>query len=73
VNYENKFLLLFSATFGFMYDAKQKTKPSQAQQRSTVWQFVSTERFGDVRCEVVLRVLLGRLGRDAGLVNLCKL
>ena len=61
VNYENKFLLLFSATFGFMHDAKQnKTKPSPA--KSTVWQFftqiiVSAAKFDDVRCEVLLRML----------------
>jgi hypothetical protein len=32
-NYENKFLLLFSATFSFMYDAKQ----NKAKQKSTDW------------------------------------
>jgi len=34
VNYENKFLLLFSATFSFMYDAKEnKAKQSKAKKK----------------------------------------
>jgi hypothetical protein len=33
MNYEHKFLLLFSATFSFMYDAKQnKAKRNKAKQ-----------------------------------------
>jgi hypothetical protein len=59
VNYENKLLLLLSATFIFMYDAEQ----SKSKQQSAVWWFwtqiiVSSENFDDVRCEDFLRMLV---------------
>ena len=59
VSYENKFLQLFTATFSFMYDAKQ----SKAKQKTPCGDFwtqiiVSSENFDDVRCEHLLRMLV---------------
>ena len=85
MNYENKLLLLFSATFSFMYDAKQnKTKQNKAKQSKKVpcgdfltQVIVSNENFDDVKCENVLRMLVVwgvALGWLVGwLVSLCKL
>ena len=66
MNYENKFLLLFSATFSFMYDAKQnKAKQSEVKEsiKAPCGDFcmqiiLSSENFDDVKCEDLLRILV---------------